>query len=180
MRDLIHIIYCTDKSIVLLSLLVLSIFCSVYKFLYQSKKQSNFVVGIAFVLCIFIALCPSVFIRFGGATREVVLEPFRSLKFYFHTGYEEWIRVIVMNIAMFYPLGCVYACFNKNKKTKPWMFFVFAFLFSTAIEAVQYAFSLGVSETDDVINNTIGAVLGYSITYLFYRVLDKSGEKSAK
>jgi len=127
MGDIIRTIYCTDKTIVLLSLVVLSILCSVYKFLYQSKKQNNFIVGIAFVLCIVIALYPSVFIRAGGETRELVLEPFRSLKLYFDTGYEEWIRVIVMNIAMFYPLGCVYACFNKNKKTKPWMFFVFAF-----------------------------------------------------
>lgn len=177
MGDIIRTIYCTDKTIVLLSLVVLSILCSVYKFLYQSKKQNNFIVGIAFVLCVVIALYPSVFIRAGGETRELVLEPFRSLKLYFDTGYEEWIRVIVMNIAMFYPLGCVYACFNKNKKTKPWMFFVFAFLFSFVIEAVQYAFSLGVSETDDVINNTLGALLGYLITYLFYKLLNKSGEK---
>ncbi|WP_455484820.1 VanZ family protein [Eubacterium sp.] len=177
MGDIIRTIYCTDKTIVLLSLVVLSILCSVYKFLYQSKKQNNFIVGIAFVLCIVIALYPSVLIRAGGETRELVLEPFRSLKLYFDTGYEEWIRVIVMNIAMFYPLGCVYACFNKNKKTKPWMFFVFAFLFSFFIETVQYAFSLGVSETDDVINNTLGALLGYLITYLFYKLLNKSGEK---
>lgn len=177
MGDIIRTIYCTDKTIVLLSLVVLSILCSVYKFLYQSKKQNNFIVGIAFVLCIVIALYPSVFIRAGGETRELVLEPFRSLKLYFDTGYEEWIRVIVMNIAMFYPLGCVYACFNKNKKTKTWMFFVFAFLFSFVIETVQYAFSLGVSETDDVINNTLGALLGYLITYLFYKLLNKSGEK---
>ena len=177
MGDIIRTIYCTDKTIVLLSLVVLSILCSVYKFMYQSKKQNNFIVGIAFVLCVVIALYPSVLIRAGGETRELVLEPFRSLKLYFDTGYEEWIRVIVMNIAMFYPLGCVYACFNKNKKTKPWMFFVFAFLFSFFIETVQYAFSLGVSETDDVINNTLGALLGYLITYLFYKLLNKSGEK---
>ena len=177
MGDIIRTIYCTDKTIVLLSLVVLSILCSVYKFLYQSKKQNNFIVGIAFVLCVVIALYPSALIRAGGETRELVLEPFRSLKLYFDTGYEEWIRVIVMNIAMFYPLGCVYACFNKNKKTKPWMFFVFAFLFSVVIETVQYAFSLGVSETDDVINKTLGALLGYLITYLFYKLLNKSGEK---
>ena len=177
MGDIIRTIYCTDKTIVLLSLVVLSILCSVYKFLYQSKKQNNFIVGIAFVLCVVIALYPSVLIRAGGETRELVLEPFRSLKLYFDTGYEEWSRVIVMNIAMFYPLGCVYACFNKNKKTKPWMFFVFAFLFSFFIETVQYAFSLGVSETDDLINNTLGALLGYLITYLFYKLLNKSGEK---
>ncbi|WP_448903824.1 VanZ family protein [Eubacterium sp.] len=177
MGDIIRTIYCTDKTIVLLSLVVLSILCSVYKFLYQSKKQNNFIVGIAFVLCVVIALYPSVLIRAGGETRELVLEPFRSLKLYFDTGYEEWIRVIVMNIAMFYPLGCVYACFNKNKKTKPWMFFVFAFLFSFVIETVQYAFSLGVSETDDVINNTLGALLGYLITYLFYKLLNKSSKK---
>ena len=177
MGDIIRTIYCTDKTIVLLSLVVLSILCSVYKFLYQSKKQNNFIVGIAFVLCVVIALYPSVLIRAGGETRELVLEPFRSLKLYFDTGYEEWIRVIVMNITMFYPLGCVYACFNKNKKTKPWMFFLFAFLFSVVIETVQYAFSLGVSETDDVINNTLGALLGYLITYLFYKLLNKSGEK---
>lgn len=174
MGDLLHIIYCMDKSAVLAALIILSILCSIYKFLCGTKKYNNYIMGIAFAACVILALCPSVFNRFGTDTREIVLEPFRSIRLYFRTEFEEWIRVIVMNIAMFYPLGCVYACFNKSKKTKPWMFFLFAFLFSVAIEIVQYVFSLGVSEADDVISNTVGAIFGYLITYAFYKVIDKT------
>ncbi len=174
MGDLLHIIYCMDKSIVLLALAVLSLICAAYKFLCQSKKQNNYIVAVVFAVCVILALCPSVFTRFGADTREIILEPFRSIKLYFSTGYEEWIRVIVMNIAMFYPLGCAYACFNEDKKRKPWLFFLFALLFSIGIESVQYAFSLGVSEIDDVISNTAGAIFGYLITYAFYKVIDKT------
>ncbi len=179
MGDLLHSIYCMNKSSVLLALVVLSLLCAVYKFLCQSKKQNNYIVAIAFVVCVILALCPSVFTRFGADTREVILEPFRSIKLYFSTGYEEWIRVIVMNIAMFYPLGCAYACFNEKKKRKPWMFFLFALLFSIGIEGVQYAFSLGVSEIDDVISNTAGAIFGYLITKIFYVVFNKLFKREA-
>lgn len=177
MRNLVHIIYCTDKGIVLLSLFVISVFCAVYKFLYQSKKYNNVLTAVALCLCALAALYPSVFVRIGSDTREILLEPFRSLKIYFNTGYEEWIRVCVMNVAMFYPLGCAFSCFNDKIKIKPWVFILAAFVFSLIIEVLQYVFSLGVSETDDVINNTLGAALGYFVTYLFYKLVEKSAKK---
>lgn len=181
MRHLIHNIYCMDKGVILLSLVVLSLLCAVYKFLFQSKKFNNSLVGAAFVLCVVVALCPPVLTRFGYSyTQELALVPFRSIKLYFSTGYEEWLRVLVMNVAMFYPLGCAFACFNKQVKIKPWMFFCFSFLLSVAIEIVQYIFSLGVSETDDLIFNTLGAVLGYLLTFLFYKMFEKSAKGNTK
>ncbi|MDY4698751.1 VanZ family protein [Eubacterium coprostanoligenes] len=181
MRHLIRNIYCMDKGVVLLAFVVLSLLCAVYKFLFQSKKFNNSLVGVAFAFCVAMALGPSILTRFADAyTRELALEPFRSIKLYFHTGYEEWLRVLVMNMAMFYPLGCAFACFNKQVNIKPWMFFCFSFLLSVAIETVQYIFSLGVSETDDVIFNTLGAVLGYLITFLFYKMFEKSAKGNTK
>lgn len=82
-----------------------------------------------------------------------------------------------MNVAMFYPLGCAFSCFNDKIKIKPWVFILAAFVFSLIIEVLQYVFSLGVSETDDVINNTLGAALGYFVTYLFYKLVEKSAKK---
>ena len=144
-------------------------------FLIELIMKKNKLIISAF--CVAMALGPSILTRFADAyTRELALEPFRSIKLYFHTGYEEWLRVLVMNMAMFYPLGCAFACFNKQVNIKPWMFFCFSFLLSVAIETVQYIFSLGVSETDDVIFNTLGAVLGYLITFLFYKMFEKVGK----
>lgn len=89
MRHLIRNIYCMDKGVVLLALVVLSLLCAVYKFLFQSKKFNNSLVGAAFALCVVMALGPSILTRFADAyTRELALEPFRSIKLYFHTGYE--------------------------------------------------------------------------------------------
>ena len=51
-------------------------------------------------------------------------------------------------------------------------------LLSAVIEAAQYAFGLGRAETDDVLCNTLGALLGALALPLGGALGSKSGENS--
>lgn len=61
---------------------------------------------------------------------------------------------IFMNILLFIPIGFLFG----SKKG-----ILISFIFSSVIEIMQYSFMLGYSEFDDVINNTLGAFVGFLI-----------------
>ena len=63
---------------------------------------------------------------------------------------------IALNILLFIPLG-----FRLGGKG--WKAILFGFLLSIFIECAQYIFLLGYCEADDVLNNTIGTVVGIGV-----------------
>ena len=63
---------------------------------------------------------------------------------------------IVLNILLFIPLGFLLG-------VKGWKAILFGFLLSAFIECAQYLFLLGYCEADDVLNNTIGTVVGIGV-----------------
>lgn len=60
---------------------------------------------------------------------------------------------IVLNILLFIPLGFLLG-------DKGWKAILYGFLLSAFIELIQYIAVLGYCEADDVLNNTIGAIVG--------------------
>lgn len=69
---------------------------------------------------------------------------------------------IVENIAVFIPIGFLLP-FLFGKRANKKSVVGFAFLLSAFAEISQLLFSLGVFETDDLFNNTLGAVVGYGL-----------------
>lgn len=63
----------------------------------------------------------------------------------------------INNILVFMPFGALF----PGKLWKQLL--ITAVLFSTAIEAVQYALNLGWCEIDDVICNVLGAAAGFGL-----------------
>lgn len=64
------------------------------------------------------------------------------------------------NVAWFVPFGFLVP---RMKKVSLLQTALLAFLLSLSIEILQFAFANGVTETDDLILNTLGAVLGFGI-----------------
>lgn len=77
----------------------------------------------------------------------------------------EW-RNLILNILMFVPFGFLLPCMFR-KCQKPWKTFAAGAGFSLLIETAQLVFRFGIFETDDILNNFVGAVIGYGI----YRLL---------
>ena len=95
--------------------------------------------------------------------RGTVLVPFREYTELLH-GHNRvfWIKQIILNILLFVPLGILLPMICDRFK-KLWKIVLIGFLFSCLIEVMQYITGRGLTEIDDVINNTLGAFLGFLI-----------------
>lgn len=103
---------------------------------------------------VLIILTITVFSR-TAQERECHFSPFWS---YAKWGIFEIRHEIIQNIIMFIPLGTFLR--GASDKLSPLLIIVICIVFSVSIEATQYIFSLGVCEIDDVINNTMGGIIG--------------------
>lgn len=109
---------------------------------------------------LYFLLYVTLFSRVIGCRREVELWPF--------AGYEVLngdYHYLVENILFFIPFGFL-LCRTLSiygKKCSIKIVLLVSFLTSVSVELLQYIFSCGKSETDDVIANVLGAVLGYLI-----------------
>ena len=124
------------------------------------------------VLYIFVILYATVLNRESYIeNRGLSLIPFASYKIAIN-GNEEGFRTCFMNALLFFPLGCAFYGFNNAKRIKLRYFVLFSFCLSLVIEILQYVFSLGTTEVDDLIHNTLGAVLAYFLCYCFTKIID--------
>lgn len=69
-----------------------------------------------------------------------------------------------MNVFLFLPFGFMLGFVTMRNF---WQSLLIGLAFSVGIEAVQYVFSLGMCELDDVFHNTLGTALGYG----YYKAL---------
>lgn len=99
---------------------------------------------------------------------EVVLIPFHFLEE--AKRKPDIYRSMMMNVFLFFPLGLTLPfalpdCWKRNVL----LTILAAFLLSAAIEFAQFYFHLGRAETDDVICNTFGAVIG-TLSYIISQI----------
>ena len=119
--------------------------------------------------------------RNNPGKQELILQPFQS--FVEAKEQKEMYRELLMNVLLFVPFGLsVPFALTPGKagerRVKVWCFIVtivVAVVLSVAIEAVQYRFALGRCETDDVLANTLGALLG-ACAYLIQFVGQKNNQ----
>lgn len=81
-------------------------------------------------------------------------------------------RQVVCNIIMLLPFGFLFPLLIEDTKLHRWKGYtpILALLSSSLIEVVQLVTRRGFFEFDDIVHNTIGAIIGYYI-YLLYRWL---------
>lgn len=82
-----------------------------------------------------------------------------------------WLNPL-LNIAMFFPFGLLLPLAAKPFRRWYWMLAAGAGT-SLVIEAIQYILCRGTADIDDLICNTLGAMLGYCICMLFISLTEK-------
>ncbi|WP_339324372.1 VanZ family protein [Paenibacillus sp. FSL W8-0194] len=75
------------------------------------------------------------------------------------------------NIILFVPMGFLIALLLP--KSNFWKVFVYSLGIVLSIEIFQFITILGVAEIDDVILNTLGASIGYTVYLVFKPLVDK-------
>lgn len=124
---------------------------------YSMKKG----IIICFIGYFALVLYLTVFMRIGSVDTSIVTTPFDDLKNAIQYREPEMISHMVANILMFVPFGYLIPAMNPEKFRRVSFAFLGGIMTSTVIEGVQMIFSLGQSDIDDIIANSIGAVIGY-------------------
>ena len=129
------------------------------------------------VLSLGVILTATVFNRGAGNIEEINLVPFHTLAE--ARSQRELYRSSFLNMALFLPLGLSLPhALPEKLRHKALVTAAAAAGLSVAIEAVQYFFRLGYCETDDVIMNTLGALVG-STSFLLISAISKAVKKKS-
>lgn len=133
----------------------------------SSKKHLSVLFLAVYLLFVFYI---TLFSRSSSLLRTCRLELFWS--------YLEWMRgnarlgrEILLNIALFVPLGYFLCNVLQNWRKRKFIFLAvgISFLITAAIEAIQYFDGRGLCEVDDVFNNVLGACIGAGVYTLCVR-----------
>jgi glycopeptide antibiotics resistance protein len=98
--------------------------------------------------------------RFPASQPTANWVPFRSIIHDWRHGGWGFVVNFVGNLVAFLPMG-VLPPLIRPRRTALWQVAVFSLSISFAIEAGQYISGRRVPDVDDLILNTLGAVLGY-------------------
>ncbi len=113
-------------------------------------------------------------------SRGVILEPFREVQAMIERpNHLFWFLQIFLNILFFVPLGFLLPFIHK-RFNDPVVVTATGFLFSFGIESMQFITSRGVTEIDDIINNTLGAFVGFAAYTIFIALFPQLRELSQK
>ena len=157
LNRILHWVYCLPlERAAVLALLATGVFFWCH---HRWKKKLWWKVTVGVLIACWAVVALAVVILRDYGVQQVSLIPFRS---YFNAiRYEnrEPIRNCFMNALLFYPGGLLLGSLFPKKKRK-WVLLSFLLL-SVAVEAAQYLLAVGVTETDDVLHNTLGAALGW-------------------
>jgi len=149
--------------VLLASLVVLS---AAVSFSSRLNKRKRIVVCSFLLLSyLLVVLCNTVIFRSTGTNSRVELIPFWSYMEVYKTGRAFFLVESLLNIALFIPIGVLLSRISKIKKL--YIPILFGFTFSLLIEITQYICKRGWFETDDIIHNTLGCVIGFGIIICF-------------
>ena len=117
---------------------------------------------------VFLVLCAIVFFRETSAERGCNLMPFWSYWDYGeHSYFMEMFGENILNVLLFMPIGFLAGCGLRGMTFKKVLFLGGGF--SVFIELLQFVFKKGFCETDDVIHNVLGCLIGYGLSNVIFK-----------
>lgn len=162
----------------LLTLLFSISYFVIYKKIMKGEKSlwsRQFVVGIMIVGYILMVLSATFLSRSSSLSSGINLHLFSSYKdawniFSLQNGQ------LILNIFMFVPLGILLPLFHKRFLSHIWTIGV-GFAFTLFIEGIQLTLKIGVFDLDDIFNNVLGTIIGYSLFMTMYTLIKKQRNK---
>ncbi|MBR6309260.1 MAG: VanZ family protein [Lachnospiraceae bacterium] len=127
---------------------------------------------LVFLCYIFVVIGATMLSRGSNYEYETISPLFFSYKNAWNSwSVTEW-RNIILNICMFVPFGLLLPMgikwFRKFYKT-----YAAGFLFSLLIELSQRIFKVGIFEPDDLLDNTLGAAIGFGLFIVLFKLYAK-------
>lgn len=144
--------YLAEHSELLIVIVVSLFFLSVL-----SSKVSN---KILLILYLIVMLYMTLLNRNPHSSRNAWFRIFATYQYFLTNAYLR--REILNNIILFIPLGTIVA-----RLWPRWRRLIVPVMVSVAIELLQFITKRGFFETDDIISNSIGGIIGFSAAMLF-------------
>lgn len=164
---LLHNIYCLDIPDVILLAAVATCFLIYLHGRYNRKVWWRLLLGLALLCWAAAVSYTTISSRSDGGQLICRMTLFHSYREILNGGSPEILRSNFMNIILFYPAGLI-GGMVLPRKWPGWLRCILVVLLlaamSAGIEWMQYRFSLGQCEIDDVLHNTVGALLGVLIS----------------
>ncbi len=168
---------------IVLIILVLSALLIFYRAVWRKKKGGpmhlpwrRILWWCVFACYCFVVLCATIFMRFPSEMPERAYPLFYSYQEAWITGSESSWRNIILNFCMFMPLGFLLPLGWKRLQRGLWILLA-GFGFSLMIECVQLLSRRGMFEPDDLLGNTVGALIGYGFFLLWDELRKKAMKK---
>ena len=144
---------------------------------FAKKKWWKPFMGLAVVITLAGILYITVFRRESGTVCIMNLTPLASYKLWLSGQQSEALRSNLMNIILFVPFGLF--CYSALPQKWPTCVKIIigvlsVCLLSVGVERIQFIRQCGEVEADDIINNTIGALLGNICIPLESMIWEKS------
>lgn len=128
-------------------------------------------------LCYIFVVIGATMLSRGGSYEYSRIPP---LFYSYKTAWSNWSdtewRNIILNICMFVPFGFLLPLGVKRFR-KFYLTYAAGFMFSLFIELSQRIFKIGIFEPDDLLDNTIGAVIGFGLFLLLFKLCSKEKEE---
>ena len=117
---------------------------------------------------VFLVLCAIVLFREASADRGYNLMPFWSYWDYGKDSYFlEMFGENILNVLLFMPVGFLAGCSFRGITFKKAL--LLGGGLSVFIELLQFIFKKGYCETDDVIHNVLGCLIGYGLSNVIFK-----------
>ena len=131
------------------------------------RKGFRYSLGVLLVEYVVLIYCSTVLLRPTNKIATYDFKPFWSYQAFWDGREPNALIENFSNVLAFVPVGVILGCMIKTswlKNSKGWLIALFVGLgLSIGIEGLQLVFKKGFSETDDVMHNTIGCLIGYVI-----------------
>ena len=133
------------------------------------KEGWRYCVGLLLVAWVALVVATTVIFRETGAERVYNLMPFWSYWDYGKDSYFlEMFVENILNVLLFVPVGFLADCGLRGKTLKKVLFLGGGI--SVFVELLQFIFKKGFCETDDVIHNVLGCLIGYGLSKVIFNI----------
>ena len=144
---------------IIISFSVLCIVMAIGFIAYRGQRMKRFVMGALAIEYYFLVLCSTVICRTAPVLKRVELKPFYNyVDIWNGVDFKRTLIEVLLNVALFVPIGFLLGGMMPKGFLKV---LLTGFLLSILIELLQLASERGLCETNDVIHNTVGCIMGY-------------------
>ena len=179
--DVIHMALDSMGAVLIFGFLLFLGWLMGYKLCYQKLLKGTKTIKIkkpalwAIFFCYIVVVLSATMLNRAYATWGIELTPFASYRQAWNGFSPQLWRNILLNIAMFIPFG-FFLPILFEKCQKALVTYMSGLGFTLFIEATQLVTGRGIFEADDIINNALGAAIGfgvYQIAYAFWSMWKK-------